>query len=130
MDNEEIKKEPEKEFEEEIDGEEVDKKIDEANDKGVYVLKNPIEFEGKTISEINIEKIRKLRYRDVKNARLYLKKVGLDIEPGASIYDSPELCLTILWQKTGIPVELIDELSVWDAAVLHNMVRLFFRIWG
>lgn len=106
----------------------VDAEIDEAENKGKYTLKHPIKFEGQEIKTIDVESVRDIKWKDIQEARDYLKRIGKSPDLGMEMYDAPELAFAILTIKTKLPMEVIDELSSWDAIILHNMVRNFLAM--
>ena len=57
-----------------------------------------------------------------------MKRIGKSPDLGMEMYDAPELAFAILTIKTKLPMEVIDELSSWDAIILHNMVRNFLAM--
>lgn len=113
---------------ENIDEVDVDQDVEKASDEGVYKLRHPIMFENNEITEIKIDSLREIKGRDIETARRLLRQTSGQLDPAATMYDSPEFCFALLQIKTGTPPDVINELRSWDYILLHNVVRNFLAI--
>jgi hypothetical protein len=89
----------------------------------VIKLSKPIEWEEKTYTEIDLRPIRQMRFKDKREAmRLLRADGGHDVlKPEAD----ERYLMAIAARMSGIPIEMLDELPIYDSNAVEQAVQSF-----
>ncbi len=92
--------------------------------KHIYVLKKPIEFEGKLYKELDFSNIDNLTTKDFREIE---KEVQANGQQLVNMEHSAVGCCAILRRAASLPAEFFDELSLTDMANLKYVVINFLN---
>ena len=89
----------------------------------IFTLKEPIQFEGDTITEIDLSKLKDATGSDLSNARRMMNMNGasLDVYPERTF----EFAACLAAAVTNKPLDLFYNLKLKDSMSFKNMVRDF-----
>lgn len=89
----------------------------------IFTLKEPIQFEGDMVKEIDLSKLKDATGADLSNARrmMNMNGVSVDFYPERSF----EFAACLAAAVTNKPLDLFYALKLKDAMVFKNMVRDF-----
>lgn len=87
------------------------------------VLSRPVEFEGKTVTQVDLDGLMDISAADLIKAGAYVRRKGVSATmPETTI----EFCLFVAAQVSGLPIEFFDKLKARDALKVKNAVFAFF----
>lgn len=89
-------------------------------------LKKPIEFEGKTVTKIDLSGLDNLNGKDVKELDRLFRNLG-GARGGVKEFDSTYLQL-VASRATGYPLEFFETLSIKDVTLLEVLIRNFLLL--
>lgn len=113
----EAKVEAEKEA---VEQEETVKKFD----KYEFTLRNPIKFEGKEITKIDLHNFQNATTADLIRATDLARLQGISVE-GANYEYAPAFIFALVASVCNVPKEMIDKLSLQDGYLLRRRVLYF-----
>lgn len=90
----------------------------------IVKLKTPIEFDGKTVSEIDFSGLDKLTGKDLRELDRLFRNLGGSKSRNTKELDSLYLQL-VASRGSGLPLEFFDALSIKDATLVEVITRNF-----
>ena len=107
---------------EEIKREEAEEGAEEA--KRVITLRKPVDFEGKTYTEIDLSGLDQLTGKDIRDLDRLFRIKGGKITGNVKEFDSTYLQL-VASRATKLPLEFFDKIGIKDATRLEITIRNF-----
>ena len=94
-----------------------------AESKYIFTLKTPIQFEGDTVTEIDLSKLKDATGSDLSSARrmMNMNGVSMDLYPERTF----EFAACLAAAVTNKPLDLFYSLKLKDSMSFKNMVRDF-----
>lgn len=102
--------------------EEMEQKKDAENEY-IFTLEEAIQFEGNTVTEIDLSQLKDATGKDLSNARRMMNMNGLSLDPYPERTFEFAACLAAA--VTNKPLDLFYNLKLKDSMSFKNMVRDF-----